>query len=797
MRLNIAFFGLGVWLLQQQPELPPLSAALLLAAALPAVLACARNDTTLLVIRRVLLALLCAALGYYWAAAIAHNRMADALAPEWEGRDVQVVGVVASLPQKDARSVRFHFDVERVLTAGARIPQRVSIGWWGGAWREAPGGALPDLRAGERWELTVRLRQPRGTANPGGFDYEAWLLERGVRATGYVRVKGVNRRVAALAHAPRYWVEAARARVRDRIERVLSGKQYGGVIVALAVGEQRAIPAEQWQVFTRTGVNHLMSISGLHVTMVSGLVFWLTYALWRRCPTLTLRLPARKAAAALGVASALGYTLLAGFAVPAQRTLYMLAVAAAALWSGATHPASAVLAWALFVVLLLDPWAVLAPGFWLSFGAVALILYVTAGRPLARSWIGNWVRVQWAVTLGLAPLLLVLFQQVSIVSPVANAFAIPVVSLIVVPLTLIGAVAPFDFVLQLAHGVMWCCMLILEWMSALPDAVWQQHAPPWWSAVLAVAGVGWMLLPRGVPARWLGGIAFLPIFFVGPPPIAEGGARITVLDVGHGLAVVAQTRSHALLYDTGPSFGPDADSGTRTVVPYLRASGIRRLSGLVVSHDDIDHTGGASSVLRALPVHWLLTSLPDLDPLVLQADESLRCYSGQSWEWDGVRFEVLAPSRDSYRDETLKDNDRSCVLRIATRSGDVLLPADVERRGERFLLDTRREGLLADVLLAPHQGSRTSSSGEFVEKVNPQIVIFPVGYRNRFGHPHPEVLARYRAIGARIYRTDRDGAITLSFDALGNVRVEPYRAVYRRYWHTPFAGDRVPDPELL
>jgi competence protein ComEC len=797
MRLNIAFFGLGVWLLQQQPELPPLSAALLLAAALPAVLACSRGDRKLLLVRRVLVALWCAALGYGWAAAIAHTRLADALPPEWEGRDVRIVGVVASLPQNDGRSVRFHFDVERVLTAGARVPQRVSIGWWSSVRPDTEVGTLPDVRAGERWELTVRLRRPRGTANPGGFDYEAWLLERGVRATGYVRVKAVNRRLTSMVHAPRYWVEAARARVRDRIERTLSGQQYAGVIVALAVGEQRAIPAQQWQVFTRTGVNHLMSISGLHVTMVSGLMFWLAYAAWRRSPTLTLKLPARKAAAAFGVAAALGYTLLAGFAVPAQRTLYMLAVAAAALWSGATNSVSAVLACALFVVLLLDPWAVLAPGFWLSFGAVALILYVTAGRPLATSWIRNWARVQWAVTLGLAPLLLVLFQQVSIVSPVANAFAIPVISLIVVPLTLIGAVAPFDFILHLAHGVMRCCMLLLEWMSALPDAVWQQHAPPWWSVVLAVIGAGWLLLPRGVPARWVGCIAFLPILFVFPPPIAEGGAKIAVLDVGHGLAVVVQTRSHALLYDTGPSFGPEADSGTRTIVPYLRGSGIRRLSGLVVSHDDIDHTGGAASVLSALPVDWLLTSLPDLDPMVLQADESLRCYAGQRWEWDGVRFEILAPSRESHRDQTLKDNDRSCVLRISTRSGVVLLPADVERRGERFLLDTRGAELMADVLLAPHQGSRTSSSGEFVEKVNPQIVIFPVGYRNRFGHPHPDVLARYKAIGARIYRTDRDGAITLSFDARGNMHVEPYRAAYRRYWHTPFVGERAPDPELL
>jgi competence protein ComEC len=796
VRFNVLLFAVGVWLLQQQSALPSLSGVAVLGAALPAVLVMTRRNETLRLIQRALVALLCAALGYYWAAALAHIRLVEELPEAWEGRDVRIVGVIASLPQVDTRSVRFPFHVERVLTEGASVPRHITLAWWGSTAREYEPGTLPAVRAGERWELTVRLRRPRGTANPGGFDYEAWLFERGVRATGYVRTKG-NRRLAPMVHAPAYWVGAARTLARERIERALSQQPYAGVIVALAVGEQRAIPAQQWQVFTRTGVNHLMSISGLHVTMVSGLVAWLAYALWRRHPRMPLMLPARKAAAAFGLAAALVYTLLAGFAVPAQRTLYMLAVAAVALWSGAMHSVSAVLAAALFVVLLLDPWAVLAPGFWLSFGAVAVIVYVTAGRFMASSWIKNWIAVQWAVTLGLAPALLVLFQQVSIVSPIANAVAIPVISLIVVPLTLIGVAVPFDFVLHLAHWVMRGCMAVLEWMSAMPDAVWQQHAPPHWTVFTAVIGVAWLLLPRGFPARWLGCVAFLPIFLVFPPPIAEGAARITVLDVGHGLAVVAQTRRHALLYDTGPAFGPDADSGTRTVIPYLRVSGIRRLSGLVVSHDDIDHSGGASSILSAVPVGWLLTSLPDLDPLVLQADESLRCHAGQAWEWDGVRFEILAPPRASYADATLKDNDRSCVLRIATRGGYILLPADVERRGERFLMDAHGAGLLADVLLAPHQGSRTSSSAEFVAKTNPQIVIFPVGYRNRFGHPHREVVERYREIGSRIYRTDRDGAITLSFTERGSIHAEAYRAAYRRYWQTSLAGDPVPHPEEL
>lgn len=797
MRLNIVFFAFGVWLLQRQAVLPALANGWCLCAVGLALLWMRNRAAVTVRVRQALMGALWLGLGFYWAAALAHIRLADALPPTAEGRDIRITGVVATLPQFDSRGVRFEFDVERVLTEDTNVPRHIAITWWGSPPREDRLRSVPDLHAGERWQLTVRLRRPRGTANPNGFDYEAWLLERNIRAVGYVRPKTDNRRLTSMVHAPQYWIEAARAVLRERIQRALPDEPYGGVLVALAVGDQRAIPPEQWQIFTRTGVNHLMSISGLHVTMVSGLVFALAYWLWRRNPRLTLELPAGKAALLFGLAAALGYTLLAGFAVPAQRTLYMLAVTAAALWFGMASRISVVLAAALFVVLLLDPWAVLAPGFWLSFGAVAVIMYVTVGRIVRADWLRNWATVQWAVTLGLVPPLLVLFQQVSIVSPVANAVAIPIVSLIVVPLTLLGVAVPFDFPLHAAHLVMSWCMLLLEWMSEAPMAVWQQHIPPPWTALAAVAGAAWLLLPRGFPARWLGAVAFLPLFFLTPPRLADGEAKLTVLDVGQGLAVVVQTRDHALLYDTGPAFSPGADSGTRTILPYLRASGIHALDGLIVSHDDIDHSGGATSVLHALPVEWLLTSLPDMDPLPLEAEEAMRCHSGQYWVWDGVQFEVLGPTRESYEDAKIKDNDRSCVLRIATRGGNILLPADIERRAEHALLDQHRAELFADVLVAPHQGSKTSSTPEFVDQVHPRVVIFPVGYRNRFGHPHKEVVERYRAIGSRIYRTDRDGALTLIFTKEGGIRVEPFRAAYRRYWQTPLIGDPVPDPAEL
>jgi competence protein ComEC len=793
----IILFVAGVALLQQQATLPPLAWW----ALLPPLLLLAWLVRRRLWLRLSAIALCCFAAGFLYAGARAQLRMNDALPPAMEGRDVQIVGVIASLPQQYERSLRFEFDVEHVLSVDAVVPSHIALSWWGAAGKDGQRGSLPEIKPGERWQLTVRLRRPRGSANPHGFDYEAWLLERDIRATGAVRARsgsgGGSRRLDAMVHHPAYWVQAARERLRARILQALPGKPYAGVLVALAIGDQRAIPPEQWQTFTRTGVNHLISISGLHVTMVSGLVFALAYGLWRRSARLTLLLPARKAAVLAGLAAALAYTLLAGFEVPAQRTLYMLAVTAAALWLNRMGSAFAVLSAALLVVALIDPWAVLAAGFWLSFGAVGVILFVSMGRIGAPHWLATWVHVQWGVTLALMPALLALFQQVSIISPVANALAIPLVSLVVVPLTLAGMLLPFDAVLHLAHGVMAACAYGLEWMSQLPAAVWQQHAPPGWTVLLAIAGATLLLLPRGFPLRWTGLAAFLPLFLAVPPPLAQGELQLTVLDVGHGLAVVARTRDHALLFDTGPAFGPQADSGNRMIVPYLRAAGIKALDTLIVSHDDVDHYGGASSVLQALPVAQLLTSLPDLDPLGFEAENTVRCFAGQSWDWDGVRFDLLHPTRESYDDATVKDNNRGCVLRIATHGGSVLIPADIEARAELQLLASSRAGLRAQVLIAPHHGSKTSSLPEFVRAVDPRIVIYPVGYRNRFGHPHGDVEERYLRHGSHVYRTDRDGALTLRLGAGPAIGVTPYRATYRRYWQTPLIGDHVPDPEEL
>ncbi|HET9735358.1 MAG TPA: DNA internalization-related competence protein ComEC/Rec2 [Burkholderiales bacterium] len=758
-------FAAGVLLLQQQAALPHALWLLLLPA-------CA----LLAAWRRFLLVPAAFAVGLLWAAGFAHLRLADRLATELEGRDLEVAGVVASLPAAMERGLRFEFDLE---SAPAGLPRRVLLSWYRSAFaEEAPAPLARAVHPGERWLFTVRLRQPHGHLNPHGFDYEAWLTERGIGATGYVRNRGVQRllgRRDSLADR----IESAREAVRDRFQRVLGETPSAGILAALAVGEQRAIANEEWRLFSRTGVTHLMSISGLHVTLVSGLCAWLVSALWRRVPRLALALPARKAGALAAIAAALAYTLLAGFAVPAQRTFYMVTVVALALWSGRIASPARTLALALAVVTALDPWAVLQAGFWLSFGAVALIFYVSAGWTGREARALQWLRVQWAITAGLAPAALFLFAQVSVVGPLANALAIPLVSAVITPLALVAAVLPADALLHLAEWLTQWLLEYLDWCAQLPAAAWQQHAPPLWATLLALAGVAWLLLPRGFPWRTLGIALMAPAFALPAAAPAPGEAWITTLDVGQGLAVVVRTANRALLYDTGPAYGADADSGERIVAPYLRATGVAQLDALVLTHNDTDHTGGAWSVLAAMQVDRVLHSLPSSHTALALAAETQRCARGMAWQWDGVRFEMLHPAPAS---GARRRNDESCVLRVTTAGGAMLLTGDIERGAE---MELARSGLAhADVLLVPHHGSRTSSSVEFLAAVRPRHAITPVGYRSRFGHPHPEVLARYAAAGLVPLRTDRDGAVTVRLSP-GAPALEIERGRRARYWHVP------------
>lgn len=765
------FFALGVWTLQQQTLLPALPFYWPLAASC---LFLPQNEHRVWRgIRRALILSGAALLGFAYAAWLAEARLADALPDAWQGRDITLTGVVAEMPRTHERGQRFVFDVESVQTEGAQVPRKILLATYDGN-RDAP----VSVHAGERWRFTVRLKQPHGTSNPHGYDFEAWALERSLRASGYVHPKGETQRLASEVSA--YLIERLREKVRDHFHRSLGDAPYTGILVALAVGDQASISQAQWQLFTRSGINHLMSISGLHITMLSGMFFALAYWLWRRSARLTLRFPARKAAALVGVLAALCYSLISGYEIPAQRTLYMLATFAIMLMLSRNIALSQMLAAALLVVLLADPWAVLSAGFWLSFGAVTLIFYVTANRLGQPHWLKTYGKVQWAMMVGLIPPLLALFQQLSLISPVANALAIPLVSFVVVPLTLLGAVPWFDWVLPLAHLALALCMDFLHWLDRLPLAVWTQHAPPGWSVALGVLGAAWILAPRGFPLRALGAILLLPMFLVTPEKPAPDSARILIFDVGQGLAVAVQTAQHTLLFDTGPDFSGAADSGNRILVPVLRALGIEHLDGLILSHGDLDHVGGTASVREALTPGWIKTSMSADHPLLAGASSVLPCRDGDIWQWEGVTFEMLHPGATS-ASRKQHDNDQSCVLHISIGTQHILLTGDIERASEARLLKEHPDKLHATLLVAPHHGSKSSSTPAFVSAVAPQQVVFTAGYRNRFHHPHPAVVARYVRQGAERLRSDLDGAILIEMNK-EDLILEPWRRTHRRYW---------------
>ncbi|MDR0441624.1 MAG: DNA internalization-related competence protein ComEC/Rec2 [Candidatus Accumulibacter sp.] len=792
MRSAVPAFAAGILFLQWQAVLPGSAMVAALAAAGVIGLAAARRCAAKMpgASRAVLLGA-CALLGFAWAAWRAECRLADRLPEEWEVRDIRLTGVVAALPQRFERGERFAFDVETVETPGASVPRRILLSWYraretageaadGAGEGEKAGRAAQVPHPGERWRFTVRLRRPHGNVNPHGFDYEAWLLERGVRATGAIRAREEMARLDEFAPRPAYAVERLRDRLRERFLGELPDAPYAGVLTALAIGDQRSIPAALWETFRRTGVTHLISISGLHVTMIAALCAILANALWRRSARLTLRLPAQKAAVAFGWLAALAYAVIAGFEVPAQRTLYMLSVVVLALWCGRGLGVIRTLLLALLAVLLIDPWAVLAVGFWLSFGCVAVLFFAGSARMgksaeeeagRARRWrrgLWQWGAAQWAVTIASLPLLLLFFQQFSLVSPLANAVAIPVVSFIITPLALIFVLLPWPPLLHADHWLLARLMDLLDYLAGWP--VWQQAAPPSWTVPLALLGVAWLLLPRGFPARWLGLCLLLPVLATQPPRPPPGEAWIDVLDVGQGLAVLVRTEKRALLYDTGPRFG-DVDAGQRIVAPFLRAAGVARLDALVVSHRDMDHAGGLEAMRAHGPIARFLSSMPGVG--------AEPCVAGQSWEWDGIRFAVLHPLARDYADERKPPNNMSCVLRVWNADAAVLLTGDIEAPDERRLIARVGGQLPSDALVAPHHGGRGSSSREFVAAVAPRHAIFSAGYRNRFGHPRAEVLERYAA--SRQWRTDRDGAIRLTLGK--TVEASAWRAARPRYWH--------------
>lgn len=710
-------------------------------------------------------------------------RLASELHPAWEGRDLVLQGRVDSLPvavtgQGGVPGWRFEFAVDAVGATGLALPPEVPPRLMLLAYD------APLVTAGEHWRFTARLKRAHGLFNPGGFDAELWLFEQGLRATGVVRA------AERLAPAPWWSLDAARQGLRARIHAHVDDPALAGVLAALSLGDQNAITTADWAVFRDTGVAHLLSVSGLHVTLFAWLAAAVVAPLWRRSRRLCLWLPAPTAARWVGVLAALAYALFSGWGVPAQRTVLMLAAVAGLRSLQLRWPWPVVLLGAGVAVTVMDPWAVLQPGFWLSFGAVGLLM--AAGSDSARDWRAHLraaLRTQAVATVGLAPLSLICFAQLSLVGLLANLVAIPLVSFVLTPLALLGGMAPPLW--TLAALLTQALMAWLAWLAAWPAAVWWLPTAPAWAQALGLVGATLIVMRLPWRLRGAGLLMTVPLLWpaVTAPPV--GAFELRAPDVGQGNAVLVRTATHALLFDAGPVYAPGADAGDRVLLPLLRAQGVRRLDMLLLSHRDTDHVGGAATLLRSVPVVELRSSLEATHPLQQAGPPVVRCEAGQAWVWDGVRFELLHPTAAHYA-AGLKPNDLSCVLRVSAADGArALLAGDLEADQELALV-RRLPDVQADVLLVPHHGSKTSSSAALLAAVQPSVALVQAGYRSRFGHPAPGVLARYQAAGIGVVASPACGAWRWQSQHRDG---QCARDTGRRYWH-----DRVlpaVNPDLM
>ena len=754
---------------------------------------------------------LAAAAGYTWAAFLAHVQMGALLPATVEGRDVEITGTVRGLPTVDPLRVRFDFDVED--SDRSAVPAgRVRLSWYRVEAAPAPGSV---------WRLTVRLRRPRGWLNPGGSDYEGRLFANRIVATGYVKS---GRRIGSAPALSLARVDAVRAGLARWIRTALEGRGSEGLVRALAIGDRGGISEDRWRTLRVTGTAHLMAISGLHVGMAAAAAYWAALRAWVLVPRAALLVPAPQIAGVAAMCAAFGYALLAGLALPTQRALLMLAVVFASQLSRRRLLPSHGLALALVAVLAADPHSVRAPGFWLSFVAVAAIVLAIATRPVpgrrpvqsrqpapdqrptpdrrpavdARTLAGRLRAlgtVQIAVTAGLAPVTLSVFAEQSLVSPFVNALAIPLVGVLVVPVILLGLLAGAVFpaagaalltAAAVALDLLWPA---LEWIGAHAEVLRARGEIGPWRLAAGALGALIVLAPRGLLPRWLGLFWMLPLVMVRPAPLEPGAYRVTMLDVGHGLSVVVETARRVLVYDAGPRVGR-LDAAALAILPYLGHRGRDAVDRVVLSHGDADHVGGYRRLAESVAVASLVAN-----GAVGPHRPDSQCVAGRRWTWDGVVFEVLYP----FDGDPDFDNAHSCVLRVEGGGGSVLLTGDVERKGERALVDHLGDALAADVLVVPHHGSDTSSTPRFIAAVSPSIALFSAAERGRFRLPHPDVVARYADAGIAALHTSRCGAVTLEFVPGRGPRIARLeREAKRRYWHArslpPCRGRSPPVP---
>lgn len=706
--------------------------------------------------------------GVAWAGLHATWSLGAQLPVAWEGREVTVAGRVVGLPEPQARRTRFLFRVDDEGRQPAPLQGRLlRLAWYDEFGATGP-GPRTQLGAGERWRLRVRVRAPRGLANPGGVDTERYAAAQRISAMGYVRDAAVAERLSPTAGIDG-WRSRMSARIADQVP-----DRHARFVQALALGDTRGLDNRDWQVLRATGLTHLIAISGFHVGMVAGACALVAAGLWWLVPALARHVPRPQAAGAAALVSALGYAAVAGFALPTVRTVLMIAVVVLARLARRHIRLVDTLALAMLAVLFFDPLSLLAAGFWLSFGGVAWLAWCL---PSSLHWAKAFLPAQGVATVGLLPFTAVLFGQASLAGPLANLLAIPWWSLVVVPLSLVGtgleALLPGtgSWAWRAASACFAPSWQLFERVAQHPYSLWWLPESPAWALWLALAGGFWLLLPRGVPGKSLALLLWLPLLWPDRERPREGEVELLVIDVGQGLSALVRTANHALLFDAGPAVEEGFDAGERAVVPALRALGVPRLHALVVSHGDNDHAGGVDAVRASLPVRTVLA--PPGSPV----DTHAACIAGASWHWDGVRFRFLHPGLHF----PYLGNEASCVLKVETPHGGLLLPGDIGAVIERGLVHRDADALRADVVVLPHHGSAGSSDPAFVAATSPRLVLNASGAGNRFGHPRADVVARWRRRGAEVLDTQSGGALRVWLGANG-LQVRERRHDQARWW---------------
>lgn len=716
--------------------------------------------------------------GFIWATLNALSTLSWSLEKDMENQPLIVKGRIASLPQlkkidqygKTETVENFVFDT---ITIGNQNKKtKLNINWYD-----------PQIvKYGEVWQLEVRLKRPHGNSNPGSFDFEKYLFQNRIRAVGYV-IPGKNNiflQTSNLWHC----LGNYRQKLRDQFLIMFAEAKMEGIIIALILGDQSKITKSQWTIFRDTGTSYLMAISGLHIGLAALMFYYLVALIWKLYARLTLLIPLKHIGTITGLAAASVYSALSGFSIPTQRALIMLLFCTIMFMLSREIKASKTLFLALFLVLSIEPQASLFVGFWLSFAAVAFIIYVTQGRKnMHQSWWRKYWRMQIAVTLGILPFSLLIFNQVSFVSMIANLFALPLVCSIVVPMSLLGFITLPIFtslsyyILLAAEKIMELLWLPLQWMSSLHFLNWYNSIFNFWIFLASILGAILILAPKGFPSKWLGIVFFLPLIFTKQPLPKSGEVWLYVLDVGQGLATVIQTSKHVLIYDSGPKFA-EGDAGETVIVPFLRHLGISAVDTMIISHGDDDHIGGANSIISSYQINKIYTSVPDK---FSQKNVQL-CNDSQSWNWDGVNFQFIYPTTKNA--VLISDNDNSCVLRVNNGLNVVLLPGDIEKKTEKWLVDNKSVNLPATILVAPHHGSASSSSDDFINAVSPRYVLFSTGYLNRFHFPAQSVIDRYFKYKVAAFNTANTGAIFFKFDDKNDIQSPLlYRGVNKHYWN--------------